>query len=182
MEDNDWITACLRGNGEEFKKIVDKYKACVMAVAMNILGNREDAEDVCQETFIQIFRNLEYFDARLSFRSWLYAILFHRCLDVLKKKRRFRNLTSKVRNESSGRFASQAYNPEEKRQLSQHILKQLSPKERTALCLWANEGFTAVEISEVLRCSESTARVYLFNARRKIRQFLEKSHGTLDPH
>jgi RNA polymerase sigma-70 factor (ECF subfamily) len=101
---------------------------------------------------------------------------------VLKKKRRFRNLTSKVKNESSGRFATEAYNPEEKKQLSQHILKQLSPKERTALCLWANEGFTAVEVSEVLRCSASTARVYLFNARRKIRQFLEKSHGTLDPH
>jgi len=182
MEDNDWITACLRGNGEEFKKIVDKYKASVMAVAMNILGNREDAEDACQESFIQIFRNLEHFDARLSFRNWLYAILFHRCLDVLKKKRRFRNLTSKVRNEPSGRFATEAYNPEEKKQLSQHILKQLSPRERTALCLWANEGFTAVEISEVLCCSASTARVYLFNARRKIRQFLEKSHGTLDLH
>jgi len=182
MEDNDWITACLRGNGEEFKKIVDKYKAYAMAVAMNIIGNREDAEDACQETFIQIFRNLEHFDARLSFRNWLYAILFHRCLDVLKKKRRFRNLTSKVKNESSGRFATEAYNPEEKKNLSQHILKQLSPKERTALCLWANEGFTAVEISEVFRCSASTARVYLFNARRKIRQFLEKSHETLDPH
>jgi len=181
MEDNDWITACLRGTGEEFKKIVDKYKACVMAVAMNILGNREDAEDACQETFIQVFRNLGHFDARLSFRNWLYAILFHRCLDVIKKKRRFRSLTSKVKSESSGGFATPAYNPEEKRQLSQHILKQLSPKERTALCLWANEGFTAVEISEVLRCSASTARVYLFNARSKIRKFLEKSHGTLDP-
>ncbi len=181
MEDRYIIAACLRGNGEEFKKVVDKYKSSVMAIAMNILGNREDAEDACQETFIQVFRNLDRFDARLSFRSWLYTILFHRCLDQLKRKRRFRNLTRKVMNEPSRPLASQAYYPEKKRWLSRDLLKRLSPKERTALCLWANEGYTAVEISEVLRCTASTARVYLFNARKKVKKLLEKSHGTLEP-
>jgi RNA polymerase sigma-70 factor (ECF subfamily) len=174
MEDQVIITACLRGNGEDFKKIVDKYQGPVMAVAVNILGNREDAEDACQETFIQVFRNLEHFDARRSFRNWLYTILYHRCLDQLKKKRRFRNLAGKIKVQPSGRFAAQAYDPEEKKQLSQEILKHLSPKERTVLCLWANEGFTAVEISDVLHCTASTARVYLFNARKKVKILLEK--------
>ena len=180
MDDSAVIAACLEGSGEEFREIVDKYKAPVMAIAMNILGNREDAEDACQETFVQVYRNLEHFDARLSFRNWIYTILFHRCLDLIKKKRRFRNLTSKVRNEPIGQFATGAYDPEEKKQLSQDILRHLSPKERTVLCLWANEGFTAVEISEVLRCSASTARVYLFNARRKVKILLEKSHETFE--
>lgn len=182
MEDDEAVAACLRGNGEEFREIVDKYKASVTALAMNVLGNREDAEDVCQETFVQVFRNLELFDARLSFRNWLYTILFHRCLDLLKKKRRFQALARKVRNEPSERFSAPAYNPERKKQLCQDLLKHLSPKERTVLCLWANEGFTAIEISEVLRCSASTARVYLFNARRKVKILLEKDHGTRKNH
>ena len=57
--------------------------------------------------------------------------------------------------------------------------RRLSPRERTALCLWANEGYTAKDISEVLACSASTARVYLFNARRKIKALLENDHGLL---
>jgi RNA polymerase sigma-70 factor (ECF subfamily) len=58
-------------------------------------------------------------------------------------------------------------------------LKGLTPKERTALCLWANEGYMARDISEVLGCSAGTARVYLFNARRKIKMLMENDHGAL---
>jgi len=182
MDDNDAVAACLRGNGEEFREIVDKYKASAMALAMNILGNREDAEDASQETFVQVFRNLEHFDSRQSFRNWLYTILFRRCLDVQKKKRRFQNLARKIRNEPAEKFLAPAYNPEEKKRLSRDVLKHLSPKERTVLCLWANDGFSAAEIADVLRCSASTARVYLFNARRKVKILLEKSHGTRKNH
>ena len=53
MGDNELVAACLQGQGEEFRKIVDCYKGPVMALAMNILGNRQDAEDACQETFIR---------------------------------------------------------------------------------------------------------------------------------
>jgi RNA polymerase sigma-70 factor (ECF subfamily) len=69
MGEKDLITACLEDPKENFRKIVDVYKAQVMAAAMNILGNREDAEDASQETFIQVFRNLERFDFKKSFKS-----------------------------------------------------------------------------------------------------------------
>ncbi len=59
------------------------------------------------------------------------------------------------------------------------LLDRLSPRERLAAALWANEGLTAAEIAGVLGCSASTARVYLFNARRKIKALLEESHEAL---
>jgi RNA polymerase sigma-70 factor (ECF subfamily) len=176
MEEKEIVVRCLQGNVEEFKLIVDKYRAQAMALAMNILGNREDAEDACQEAFIQVFQNLGKYKLGMSFKNWLYTILYHRCLDQLKRKRRFSRLFEKIRIESPQALVQQASNPVEKRPLPQIILKHLSPKEKTVLCLWANEGYSAKEISEVLQCSASTARVYLFNARKKIKALLEKEH------
>jgi len=61
------------------------------------------------------------------------------------------------------------------------MLRVLRPKERAALTLWANEGLTAGEIAAVMECAPSTARVYLFHARRKLKTLIEerKEHGTL---
>ncbi len=175
MGDNEIVAACLQGQGEEFGQIVDIYKASVMALAMNILGNREDAEDACQETFIQVYRNLARFDPQKSLRNWIFTILYRRCLDQLKKKRRFQSAFNKAKHE-----APRGIPPEtagRRQPLPKEILGCLRPKERTVLALWANESLTAGEISEVLCCSPSTARVYLFNARKKIKSLLEKSHA-----
>jgi RNA polymerase sigma-70 factor (ECF subfamily) len=180
MEEKEIVLRCLQGNVEDFKVIVDKYRSQAMALAMNILRNREDAEDACQEAFIQVFRNLNKFRLGMSFKNWLYTILYHRCLDQLKRKRRFSRLFEKIRIESPQILVRQASNPVEKRPLPQTILKHLTSKEKTVLCLWANEGYSAQEISEVLQCSASTARVYLFNARKKIKALLEKKDAALE--
>jgi RNA polymerase sigma-70 factor (ECF subfamily) len=184
MEDKELIQACREGNWEQFKGIVDKYGAQTMALAMNILGNREDAQDASQETFIQVFRNLSLFDVERNFKPWLFTILFRRCLDRMKKRRRFAEAFSRMKNEhlveQNPVTATELANPSPKNQsLSRNWLECLNPKERTALCLWANEDYTAVEISRVLRCSASTARVYLFNARRKIKSLTEKMNVRL---
>jgi RNA polymerase sigma-70 factor, ECF subfamily len=184
MEDKELIQACLQGDLEAFKVIVDKYTAQAIGLAMNILGNREDAQDVLQETFVQAFRNMSRFDLGRSFKTWLYTILYRRCLDQLKKRRRFEEAFSKMKNEDKEELrtgtAVKCRNPSPDQQpLSQNILAHLSLKERSALCLWANEGYSAVEISRVLHCSASTARVTLFNARRKIKTMMENRNARL---
>lgn len=179
MDDNEIVTGCLRGKTEEFQKIVDRYSAPAMALAMNILGNRADAEDVCQETFIQIYRNLEKFDMKRSFKTWLYTILYRRALDLHKKRRRSIELLKKVGRESPELLVSESPSPPREKELPSWLIEHLSPKERTAVCLWANDGYTAQEISEVLHCSSSTARVYLFHARKKIKAYLEQNHVSL---
>lgn len=181
-QDSGPTTACLNGHPDEFGKIVGAHKAGVMATAINILGNREDAKDVCQETFIQVFRNLGHYDPQKSFKNWILTILYRRCLDQLKKKRRLRSVLQRVSLELPKETPAGASNPGEKGHLRTELLNHLSPKERTALALWANEGFTGPEISDVLGCSPSTARVYLYNARKKVKSILEKSHEALKNH
>lgn len=69
-----------------FDGIVDLYGGQSLAFAMNVLGNREDAEDVVQESFVQVFRNLGAYDPGRSFKTWLFTIVYRRCLDMMKKE------------------------------------------------------------------------------------------------
>jgi len=111
MNDNQLVRECLLGEVEEFKKIVEKYRGKAMSLAMNVLGNREDAEDACQETFLQTFRNLDRFDMEKSFSNWLLSILYKRCLDQLRKRRRFFSFYKRAKHETGGIIRSSALSP-----------------------------------------------------------------------
>ena len=181
MDDREIVTRCLDGVAGADVELVRAYGPLVLAVALNVLGNREDAEDVFQETFVQVFRHLERYDAGRSLKTWLLTIVYRRALDMTRKRRRFADFARRARTEPSALTRDPAPGPGSgaPRELPSRLLAGLSPKERTALCLWANEGYTAREISDVLGCSAATARVTLFNARRKVKAQLENDHGLL---
>ncbi len=179
MNEQELIQGCLRGSPVSCRAMVESYGNLVMSVALNVVGNRQDAEDVCQETFLQLFRHLGRYDPARSFKTWLLTIVYRRSLDMIKKKRRFSEFSARARFEPAVAERGGNPHPVDPEPLPSALLKSLSPRERAALCLWANEGYTAKDISEVLACSASTARVYLFNARRKIKTLLENDHGLL---
>jgi RNA polymerase sigma-70 factor (ECF subfamily) len=179
MEEKQLIESCLQGHVEDFRKIMEKYSAPAMAMAVNVLGNKADAEDACQEAFIQVFRNLGRFDMGKSFKNWLYAILYRRCLDQLRRRRRSISLVKKLQLNFPRPATPQANPSPRSRSLPSRLLDHLKPRERIVLSLWANDGYTAGEISEVLHCSASTARVYLFQARKKVKKLLEKKDVSL---
>lgn len=175
-DDGQTIARCLAGEREAFEMIVNKYQAGVLSLAWSVLGNRAEAEDVTQEAFFRAYLNLRNFDRARGFKNWLYAIAYKRCLDRIKKEKtekkyRFR-MTEPMARDSSG--------PETEPRMEEStflgpLLKRLTFKERLALSLSMNDGYTAAETAEVLRCSESTARVYMFNAKRKLRKWLERN-------
>lgn len=179
MDEQELIAGCLCGRMEDFRMIVERYTAPAMALAMNILGNRDDAEDACQELFIQVYRNLKSYDKERSFKNWVYTILYRRCLDHLKRRRRSAELVKRMGRETVLATPANPGRSDPAGNLPSELLEILKAKERTALCLWANEGYTAREIGEVLRCSASTARVHLFQARKKIKKLLEQSNVSL---
>ena len=179
MDEREIIEGCLRGSPASNRAMVDGYGTLVLSVALNVVGNRQDAEDICQETFLQVFRRLDRYDRERSFKTWIVTIAYRRALDMLRKKKRFREFSARAQFEQTVARQADDPRPSDPSPLPSKLLEELSPRERTALCLWANEGYTAKDISEVLACSASTARVYLFNARRKIKTLLENDHGLL---
>ena len=180
MTDEQLLKSCLEGDVDKFRQIVDKYRGKVTGLAINILGNREDAEDACQETFVNVFQNLDKFDFDRNFKDWLFTILYNRCIDKVRKRNRFYNFYNKKKIEyHSNHNSNHKMNPESTPPLSDNLLQRLSPKERTAIYLWAHEGYTSEELGDVLKCSSSTARVHIFKARKKIKKILENGHDTL---
>jgi RNA polymerase sigma-70 factor (ECF subfamily) len=183
-DENRLIQNCLQGNTEDFRELVEMYKGKAMAFAVNILGNREDAEDVCQDTFIRIYNNLAKFNPGYQFKDWMYAILHNRCMDLLRKKKRFNRYFDRQKADVSGKQTDKgASTPEPAgsvfKPIPEKLLSLLSPKERTAVVLWANESYSSEEISGLLGCSPSTVRVFLYKARKKIKRMMEEEHDSL---
>jgi len=160
MNEKQLILSCREGEAKAFREMVDTYKTKAMALALNMLGNREDAEDACQETFIRVYSNLDKFDLQSPFRNWFYTIL--------SKKEEY---TDNTNTQSSASSQSQFLAPK--------ILEGLSPRERVALCLWASEEYSSVELGQVMECAPSTARVLLYKARKKIKTKMEKENVSL---
>ena len=99
MEDKQLIKGCLQGDMDDFKKIINKYRGKAMALALNILRNREDAEDACQDAFVKIYHSLGKFDMSQSFSSWFYSIIYNQCLDYVRKKSRYYKLLNRIKRE-----------------------------------------------------------------------------------
>ncbi|MBN1274127.1 MAG: sigma-70 family RNA polymerase sigma factor [Candidatus Aminicenantes bacterium] len=174
MEDCEIITKCLSGQMEAFELLVKKYQSGLLSLAWHVLGDKEEARDITQEAFIQSYKNLDRFDMEKSFKNWITAIAYRRCLDRIKKQ--------KVRNRHfrSARFEDCVYFPHngnerlEDSDLFQTHLNKLNPNERMTLSLKINHGYSSKEIAEVLNSSESTVRVYIFNAKRKLKKLLKE--------
>jgi RNA polymerase sigma-70 factor (ECF subfamily) len=175
MEDSDIISRCLSGETEAFEMLVMKYQTNLLSLTWSILGNKEEAKDVTQEAFIQAFSSLNRFDRTRSFKNWLFSIACKRCLDRKRKEKSLINFIKKARREeqTSDMKEDKKRNIEDS-ELFSPVLSKLNNKEQIAISLRVNEGYSAKEIAQTLDCAESTARVYLFNAKRKLRKFFER--------
>ncbi|MBN1222999.1 MAG: RNA polymerase sigma factor [Candidatus Aminicenantes bacterium] len=174
MDDTELLKSCLKGNVEDFKKVMERYAGKAIAMAWNVLGNKQDAEDICQEVFFQAYHRLDTFDFNRKFKDWFYTILFNRCKDHLRKRRRFQKYVSRKKREESGSIEKAGVDALSSGTVPEAVLEKLTPKERLALYLWAVEEYTSAEIGAILKCSPSTARVHLFKARRRLKPLLEE--------
>ncbi len=176
MDENETISRCLAGDREIFEVLVNKYQAQILYLTWSILGDKDEAKDVTQEAFIRSFLRLKTFDRKRKFKTWLFTIAYNRCMDKLREKKSRSHAIDKIGMERP--LTRHQENPEKKVEACDQyawLLKKLNKKERTALTLKAIEGYSSREISEVLGCKESTVRVYLFSAKRKLKKILEKN-------
>ena len=180
MTDGELVRRSLNGDMESYRTLMNRYRGGAMAVALNMLMNYQDAEDACQDAFLKTFQNLARFDSRRSFKNWFYALVSNRCLDQIRKKKRFFNFLGRLKREEMAAAGGPPDQPSSIGLLDLKRLRRLSPRERMALYLWAQEGCSGSEIAEILGCSEKTAHVYLFKARTKLKALLrEEKNGSL---
>jgi RNA polymerase sigma-70 factor (ECF subfamily) len=169
MTETELIRSAQLGDRDAFAGLVSCHEKKLLALCWNMLGEREEARDAAQESLLQAFANFSRFDAGRSFVKWLLGIGAKRCLDRLRRRRRFLKYFADLAREWSRPAEAPAANdPGVGRVL--RLLQKLSARERAAISLAVFEEFSAREIAAALGCSENTARVHLFNARMKLKK------------
>ncbi|MGB9586532.1 MAG: RNA polymerase sigma factor [Anaerolineales bacterium] len=164
-----WLNRALAGDADSFMHLIELYQKPVFNLCYRMLGNREDAEDAAQETFLRAYKNLKKYDQERSFVTWLLAISAHYCIDQLRKNRI--NLLS-FEDLSFGELSDSLPSPEKKltqkdeQQRVQRILQQLSELDRAViiLCYWYEMSYE--EIGSVLNLSVSAVKSRLHRARK----------------
>jgi len=86
MTDGELVRSTLHGDARAFTELVDRHAAACLRYATRMLGERSDAEDVAQESFLRAHRALASYDARLPFRTWLFTILINRCRTAMARR------------------------------------------------------------------------------------------------
>ncbi|MEX0362506.1 MAG: RNA polymerase sigma factor [Allomuricauda sp.] len=172
------VAAILNGDTQEFSILVDQYKDLVFTVAIRTLKNREEAEEVAQDTFIKVFKSLKNFkgDAKLS--SWIYRIAYNTCLDRVKKhKKELKNTPiEEVKSEAVMEMgnALDGMVMQERAETIKRCIQLLSPVDAALLTLFYFEEKDLKEMAKALNLSPNTAKVKLFRARNRLGTILKK--------
>jgi RNA polymerase sigma-70 factor, ECF subfamily len=168
-EDQVLVSKTLAGDRNAFGGLVDKYQKPVFNLALRMVQDRDDAEDIAQTTFVKAFSRLSSFDQNFRFFSWLYKIALNECANCLNRRNRHEPLNETLASDD-GQEAAQAANDEERH--LQEALADLQEGERALVLLKHYEGRSYEEIGEILDLSVQKVKSRLFSARLKLREIL----------
>lgn len=152
-DDAHIIERVLEGDTRRYEEIIERYDKKVFALISGIIPNREDVEELVQDTFLQAFRNLERFNGESSFATWLYRIAYNTAVSAARKTRHDHTSIDTV-------------------QLSDideaDIDRALDDEERTLLTLFYTDGKTLAETAVIMGITEGNAKVRLHRTRKRL--------------
>ncbi|MCE7946866.1 MAG: sigma-70 family RNA polymerase sigma factor [Chloroflexi bacterium CFX4] len=172
-QESAWLISARQGDQAAFGELVQLHQNAVYNLAYRILGNRVEAEDAAQETFLRAYANLERYDMARPFRTWLLSITSNFCIDRLRR-RRLKWLSIDEPLPPRTVLHSEEIEPEaaaiasERTALIQSLLAELSPEHRAAVVLHYWYDYSYQEIAEMLRTTESAIKSRLFRARQTL--------------
>jgi len=163
------------GDAEAFDRLMVLTQRKVVATAWRILGNREDARDAAQETYLRVFKYLDRYDSRYDFQGWLHRIVVNVCRDVARRKgSRETALDSDLEMLVGEDDAEESIIRAQERALVARALAALSEKERAALVLRDLENMPTEEVARLLGSRPATVRSQLCSARAKVKKYCER--------
>ncbi len=159
----------------------------MLAIAWQITGNLEDAQDVAQESFLRLYRSRDRFQEERSFEAWMYRIVVNQARRTLVRRKR--RSASSLDDEGAAQVADLSSVPADEAAAAgsltarlMPLLDELSPRLRSVFVLRDLQGMETAEIARILGCTETTVRRHSADARTRIRILLEQRYpGILGP-
>lgn len=185
-EDQELVEACLARDERACTALVDTYARMVGTVIWRATGNHDVIEDLTQETFLRVFRALEYFDARARLSTWIYTIAHNVAVDHLRRTagQRVDSLTWRTTDSDEEAEERQVASPdldpeaqlsrEESQRLVNEALAQLPAKYRLPVTYAAIEGLDYPSIAEMLGAPLGTVKTLIFRGKRMLKQEISR--------
>lgn len=169
----DLIEACKGGNRRAQYKLYQLYSRAMYNICMRMMNNREDAEDMLQESFTEAFRKLHSFRYEATFGAWLKRVVVNRCINGLRRRN-----SALINVDNIEVFDTQDVVFEDAEldvQRIRNAMEKLPDGYRVVFSLYLLEGYDHQEISQIMGISESTSKTQLFRAKVKLKEILTQS-------
>ena len=169
------IARASQGDMASFEELYKATASFVYNVALRVVNNRQDAEEVAQEVFLAVYRKLKDFRFEASFKTWVYRITVNRAINFSKKNSRMKMRTVEY---DDRRSRKEVYNDveehidkEERQQAVGELLATVNPVQRACVVLRDIQGLSYQEIAQALKININTVRSRLKRAREKMLAF-----------
>ena len=174
-EDLKLVSEAQQGSRDSFERLLLQYEKPIFNAAYRILRNYEDAKDVTQSVFLKAFQNIEHFDAKHRFFSWIYRIALNESINLAKTRRRFDGAEdTRIEERKTPESLLRG------KELSEVVLAALTSLEfeyKVVIVLRHFNDCSYQEMGEILEIPEKTVKSRLFTARNLLRESLSGKGG-----
>jgi RNA polymerase sigma-70 factor, ECF subfamily len=167
------VEHCLAGDQAAMVRLVDAYRDRVFGICYRMLGQRQDAEDAAQETFLRVLRSLGRWDQHREFEPWLLAIAANRCRTMLAARTR-RSTYHEFHGDQIEDTSPNWQDVDHLKEEVQLALGQLRADYRQAFLLFHEQGLSYEHIAGIMRCPLGTVKTWIYRARQELATRLEQ--------
>lgn len=176
INDKHYINQIIEGNTSAFSVLVNQYKDLVFTLSYKMLKNKEEAEEVSQDTFVKVYNSLNKFKGDSKFSTWIYKITYNTCLDRLKKCKKESNVVY-IEDFSEHQVKAiegvlDAIDEKDRNQKIQECLQLLPSEDAFLLTLYYFDDQSLEEIAKVIDCNANNVKIKLFRSRKKMASIL----------
>jgi len=176
MEQKDdifYIEKVKSGHTAYFSNIVENYQDIVFSIALKVLRNREDAEEMAQESFIKAYKSIHNFKGDAKFSTWLYRITYNTCISEVRKKKQYFVSTSDIEiKDETEELNFDGIPAENRAKYIKAAMDKLPEDEYTLVLLYYFKDQSIDEISRITKLTASNTKVKLHRARKKLHTIL----------
>ncbi|TVQ53536.1 MAG: sigma-70 family RNA polymerase sigma factor [Phycisphaerales bacterium] len=177
-EENRLIRKARTGDGAAIEKLIRIHQEPLYAFMLRMTGRPEAAEDVTQEAFVRVLKNLDRFDSRFRFSTWVFTIAKRLHMNAVQKhKPVYDNDTVDARqgpDVTPGGVSERAESMSNVRDTLDQAMSTLSPLQKEIILLFHQQSWPITEIAVYLDMPEGTIKSHLFRARRRMKQFIQE--------
>lgn len=171
-EDKELVKNVLSGDIRSFNVIVQKYKYMVYAFVLNMIRNKDNAEDITQEVFITVYRKLYTFKQQYKFSTWLIKITRNKTIDFLRKQKfNFDIADNSLNVQDTKNLSPESYVEfKEKEKMIMEFLSLLQDKDRQIVLLkYMNRNMTFYDVSVIMNMTESSVKQKFYRTRKNLK-------------